>query len=74
MSKLAFPRTAFNSNGDIKTFEDEFQGMTLRDYFAAKALQAIIDLDIDVEIGITKDFEATEAYQYADAMLKAREY
>ena len=43
------------------------QGMTLRDYFAAKAMQALIDKDtffVDVAEG---------AYKVADAMLKARE-
>jgi hypothetical protein len=44
-------------------------GMTLRDYFAAKAMQGIVanpDLDAYPE-----DY-AKKAYQYADAMLKAR--
>ena len=45
-------------------------GMTLRDYFAAKALQALIiregkDTDFINEI-------TTTAYQYADDMLKER--
>ena len=44
-------------------------GMTLRDYFAAKAMQALIS---------RKDFEFEDsawenAYDMADAMLKARE-
>ena len=46
-------------------------GMELRDYFAAKAMQSIIN-DSDVifsqPIGL-----ASLAYEYADAMLKARE-
>ena len=42
-------------------------GMTLRDYFAAKAMQALIDNDhLFWEI-------PTQAYELADAMLKARE-
>ena len=42
-------------------------GMTLRDYFAAKAMQALIDNDsLFSEI-------PTQAYSIADAMLKARE-
>jgi hypothetical protein len=44
------------------------EGMTLRDYFAAKALQGILN-DADV----FWDKAAPLAYQYADAMLKARE-
>lgn len=42
-------------------------GMTLRDYFAAKAMQALIDND-----GLFSEIP-TEAYAIADAMLKARE-
>ncbi len=41
-------------------------GMTLRDYFAAKAMQAMVN---------TQYFDTTArlAYEMADAMLKARE-
>ena len=42
-------------------------GMTLRDYFAAKAMQALIDNDT-----LFSDI-AIQAYQLAGAMLKARE-
>jgi len=42
-------------------------GMSLRDYFAAMALQGILN-DADV----FWDKAAPLAYQYADAMLKAR--
>ena len=48
------------------------QGMTLRDYFAAKAMQAFLsDSDWRVDMGI--DDTAYGAYKVADAMLKARE-
>jgi hypothetical protein len=40
-------------------------GMTLRDYFAAKAMQSMK--------GFSADFIAKEAYAIADAMLKVRE-
>lgn len=43
------------------------QGMLLRDYFAAKAMQALIDND-----GLFSEIP-TQAYALADAMLKARE-
>jgi len=47
-----------------------FQGMTLRDYFAAKAMQGLISIaDLDMH----EDDYARLAYQQADAMLKARE-
>ena len=41
-------------------------GMTLRDYFAAKAMQSFV-------IDTMPDKCAELAYEYADAMLKARE-
>ena len=49
------------------------QGMTLRDYFAAKAMQNIRD-----QIGSQSDQEwfdkvAEGAYRMADVMMKARE-
>ena len=44
-------------------------GMELRDYFAAKAMQALISAD-PMRI---YEYVATDAYGYADAMLKARE-
>ena len=43
--------------------------MTLRDYFAAKAMQAMIGNELDC----TTDALAGRAYVVADAMLKARE-
>lgn len=44
------------------------RGMTLRDYFAAKAMQALITCGSSIEQVV-----AQEAYTFADAMLKARE-
>jgi hypothetical protein len=46
------------------------RGMTLRDYFAAKAMQAYIQ-----RAGLHADLEdvAIDAYDVADQMLKARE-
>lgn len=55
-------------------------GMTLRDYFAAKALSAVInDPDTKETLQMYKDkvsfqqVAALIAYGFADAMLKARE-
>jgi len=45
---------------------DFTMGMTLRDYFAAKAMQALAQ-------GNYFDATARQAYMIADAMLKARE-
>lgn len=47
-------------------------GMTLRDYFAAKAMQPINSQAIDYAKAEASDM-ARKAYMIADAMLKARE-
>ena len=47
-------------------FETRHDGMTLRDYFAAKAMQEFIGV-LNLTDGTRK------AYEWADAMLKARE-
>lgn len=62
----AFPIEAFNGWGQ------PFEGMTLRDYFAAKAMQGMI---ARTSWGIEDDAGdiAGEAYGYADAMLAERE-
>jgi hypothetical protein len=51
------------------SFEDGsvIHGMTLRDYFAAKAMQALIMR------GITFQTTPVQAYQMADQMIKERE-
>jgi len=46
-------------------------GMTLRDYFAAKAMQAII-MSIDDKDDMSAPV-AESAYKWADAMMKARD-
>jgi len=47
-------------------------GMTLRDYFAAKAMQSMLAHPNSKEIASPQVY-AGAAYQMADAMLKARE-
>lgn len=59
----AFPLPATEWNG-----ADE--GMTLRDYFAAKAMAALIE---DGGYGSRNNDLAKGAYSVADAMLRARE-
>jgi hypothetical protein len=61
----------------IEDQETNSHGMTLRDYFAAKAMQAVItdwlntgDIFQDAEIA---EVIARDCYIVADAMLKARE-
>jgi hypothetical protein len=46
----------------------EHSGMTLRDYFAAKAMQGLMASTIDATL---KTF-AQQSYKMADAMLEAR--
>ncbi len=48
------------------------QGMTLRDYFAAKAMQGLMSCS-KWNDHVRPDSIAEEAYIMADAMLKARE-
>ena len=61
----AFPITA-ESYRDVREI-----GMTLRDYFAAKAMQGIL---VGIECDpATVPHVAESAYILADAMLKARE-
>jgi hypothetical protein len=58
---------AFPSNFTLP----ENQGLTLRDYFAAKAMQALFDSDAG-HMPIECPMIAEESYVMADAMLKAR--
>ena len=53
--------------GIASEYEIEHNGMTLRDYFAAKALPQCF------AVSATTDIAAKEAYRMADAMMKARE-
>jgi hypothetical protein len=48
-------------------------GMSLRDYFAAHALPALIEQNGHISRVIVFDVSAKEAYAYADAMLQARQ-
>ena len=87
MSKIkdggpAFPRSIIYANSD-NPFEI-VQGLSLRDYFAAKAMQAMIDKfnihlshygneQEEEEISHLYLLVATSAYNYANAMLAERE-
>jgi len=62
MSELAFPQTSASAN------TKDWCGMTLRDYFAAKALQGIC-----ARVQWSYSGAAKDAYEYADEMLKARD-
>jgi hypothetical protein len=55
----------------IEDQETNSRGMTLRDYFAAKAMQGFCASPTGMEWANSR--LAAEAYDLADAMLKARE-
>lgn len=56
----------------VYTQENEkFNGMTLRDYFAAKAMTGLLTAEIVGEY--SNEHVAEISYRIADAMLKARE-
>ena len=50
-----------------------WNGMTLRDYFAAKAMAAILHVNGTVYLNGNESKYARDAYAQADAMLAARE-
>ena len=53
----------------IKTFDGDYRGMTLRDYFAAKAMQGLVG----APQAIPRTSIAEHAYLMADAMIAERE-
>jgi hypothetical protein len=69
-NKTAFPSTQY-CNGVLPSGHSE--GMTLRDYFADKAMQAMLNKDPDYHQRYEFIDLADFSYQCADAMLKARE-
>lgn len=67
----AFPGEPATRFGEANEYN---QGMTMRDYFAAKAMQSYITIRINSGIG-EDNFDpliSKWAYEMADAMLKAR--
>lgn len=60
----AFPTPAHNLKND---------GMTLRDYFAAQAMQGLLAGLLADRMDVKWQNIAIDAYRQADAMLKARE-
>lgn len=71
----AFPQTVLKQSQD-RIEEVGCSGMTIRDYFAAKAMNGLLSANITVslsarEMGITsEELIAKFSYKYADAMLK----
>ncbi|WP_316392193.1 hypothetical protein [Citrobacter farmeri] len=70
----AFPRQQWEYDGHNNVLQYQEDGMTLRDYFAAKAMQGILVNAERNEFSFGKvDEIASKAYELADAMLRARE-
>jgi hypothetical protein len=58
----AFPKTPFIELGTPQN------GMSLRDYFAAKAIQGLLASEVNAPL----DVFAKQAYKVADKMMEAR--
>ena len=75
----AFPTPAFSINNEARvTAVGGEGGMDLRDYFAAKVMQAILPTYDIQDVFENENTQmpiivATDAYALADAMMKARE-
>ena len=65
----AFPTRGWNGHEETIS-----EGMDLRDYFAAQAMQGLIaGCYSGNNVGFTVEGNVFAAYEYADAMMKARE-
>jgi hypothetical protein len=71
MSEIKSGGPAFPSPKNALDPAGPIGGMTLRDYFAAKAMQGAFNSPIESSAE-GKDYIAMHAYKMADAMLKAR--
>ena len=68
----AFPRSMYSTNGPFNSsVYSAGYGMSMRDYFAAKAMQGLVE-NANWR-GMPEHSLAKEAYKLADEMLKARE-
>lgn len=68
----AFPRPFSVDDVDPDISYPAHTGMTLRDYFAAKAMSSYLDRP-NLPINVSDEQLACASYDMADAMLKARE-
>ena len=63
-------KSAFPVHPEVSVVNDpQWCGMTLRDYFAAKAMQVLLAAGINSE---QYEEDAMQAYEMADAMMEAR--
>ncbi|QHJ82520.1 MAG: hypothetical protein [Caudoviricetes sp.] len=72
----AFPWQELLNDGNGNSWSNHHEGMSMRDYFAAKFSAAIVSkwngAHVFDEGGISYSYCAEQAYLLADAMLKAR--
>ena len=61
----AFPCDLTSYDAEVQL---QYQGMTLRDYFAAQAVQGLLASEVNAPLKVF----AIRAYAIADAMLEAR--
>jgi hypothetical protein len=74
----AFPRSIYSLNGAIDSQSMSVgYGMTLRDYFAARAMQGQLSIFENVTALAREQIKLEDvciaSYEVADAMMKARE-
>lgn len=69
----AFPKTGSFSADQSACYDSANQdGMSLRDYFAAKAMQSLLMLNRNEEYSAFIEIIGRVSYAYADAMLAER--
>lgn len=64
---------AYNDDREMYGRTYSFGGMTLRDYFAAKAMNALLAVQLKNERSAESETIAQASYRMADAMLKVRQ-
>jgi len=69
----AFPQHGWTNNPEVLERMKNQGGMTLRDYFAGQALAGMLINYTTQKFGVGEQTCAKGAYEFADAMLAARE-
>jgi hypothetical protein len=70
----AFPQPSLTVTdmGQVRAFTVAYDGMDLRDYFAAKAIHIVYQICNEFEDGFSESDVANMCYSVADAMMEAR--
>jgi hypothetical protein len=72
VSKSKTKKSEKQASGSLKRAGYASSSINLRDYFAARALQMIVINDVSGRPDNFRDHYAKGAYEWADAMLRAR--